>query len=459
MLEFRKIHFIGIGGISMSALAMLASQSGAWVSGSDREDSDVLRRLKANGLKVYVGSDNSVVATSDFVVYSGAIADGDTELYFARSNRIRCMERKAFLALLAKECKTCVAVAGSHGKTTVTAMLCWIFRGLGVSFKGHVGGIVSGFDSNWADFGNDCFVTEACEYKRSFLSLEPSVGVILNLAYDHPDTYPHKEDMYAAFKQFAEQSQTVLAEENCARTLDLYSVENGRDKVYTFGLGAQADFQARDIVEKRGRFSFSAYFRGERIARVCLGVYGKHNVLNALAAIAVMRLMWLDVSEGAKCLEEFRGVKRRFEYMGKCASGADVIADYAHHPDEIASSVDTLRLMTRGRIVAVFEPHTYSRTKALLEDFARCFFWTDELLILPTYSARETKEQGIDGVDLACRINQGGECALYMDDYDAAYDYIVRHTSCDDSVLVLGAGSVYSLAERLASSGKNTERV
>lgn len=449
MLEFRKIHFIGVGGISMSALAVLASQSGAWVSGSDREESETLKRLKKCGLNVYAGHDNSVVASSDLVVYSSAVPDDDTELKFARSNRIRCMERKAFLALMAKECKTCIAVAGSHGKTTASAMLCWIFRNLNLSFRGHVGGIVNNFNANYVDGGDDFFITEACEYKRSFLALEPSVGVILNTAYDHPDTYPTKEDMYAAFRRFAEQSGAVLVEENSADTIDAFSIENGRDKVYTFGLSDRADFQAADVEEYKGRFCFNVRFRGEEIARVELGVYGRHNVLNALAAVAVCRLLWQDTVQAGKCLAKFKGVQRRFEYMGKCKSGADVIADYAHHPDEINSSVDTLRLMTKGRIVAVFEPHTYSRTKALLEEFSHCFFWTDELLILPAYSARENKEQGLDGVDLACYINKRGECALYMDDYDKAYDYIVRHTGGEDVVLVLGAGSVYSLAKRL----------
>ena len=448
MLEFKKIHFIGIGGISMSALAMLASQSGAWVSGSDRNDSPVLRNLAKNGLKVYVGADNSAVAKSDLVVYSSAVGDNDTELKFARTNRIRCMERKAFLALMSKECKDCIAIAGSHGKSTATAMLCYAFKNLNIRFKGHVGGIMMSEKSNYIDTGNDYFVTEACEYKRSFLALDPTVGVILNCDYDHPDTYPSKEDMYEAFRQFANQSGTVLVEENAAQTLGLLSQENvGR--LYTFGMGEKADFRAVNITQNGGRFSFGVVFRGQKIAHISLKVYGKHNVMNALATVAVCRLLWRNAAEAARYIEEFEGVERRFCYMGRCLGGARIIADYAHHPSEISASVDTLRLMTKGRIVAIFEPHTYSRTKALLDEFAHCFFWTDELIILPAYSARENKEEGLDGIDLACYINQGGECALYMDSYEKAYDYIVKHTSYDDVVLVLGAGSVYSLAEKL----------
>lgn len=432
----------------MSALAMLASESGAWVSGSDREDSLTLQKLKDMGLNVYTGSNNSIVAQSDLVVYTGAIGDDDTELKFARTNRIRCMERKAFLALIAKECKSLIAISGSHGKTTTTAMLCYVLKCLRVGFKGHLGGIISQEHCNFINTGDDYFVTEACEYKRSFLALEPTVGVILNSDYDHPDTYPSKEDMYDAFRQFAEQSQVVVAEENTYKTLDLQRIEN-KDKIYTFGLGEDADFRAVNITQKDGKFSFTVLMRGQKLTDIHLNVYGKHNVLNALAVIAVSRIMWQNIREVAECIESFEGVDRRFSIMGKSQSGAKIIADYAHHPREICATIDTLRLMTKGRIVAVFEPHTYSRTKALLDDFAQCFFWTDELLILPTYSARETKNQGYDGIDLTCYINKRGECALYMDSYDKAYEYINEHTSKDDVVIVLGAGSVYSLAQKL----------
>lgn len=433
----------------MSALAMLASESGVWVSGSDREESPTLKKLQNLGIKAYAGSNNSVVANSDLVVYSSAVGDEDTELNFARTNKIRCMERKAFLALLSKECNSVIAVAGSHGKTTTTAMLCYVLKNLGIAFKGHLGGIISQENSNYINMGDDYFVTEACEYKKSFLALDPTIGVILNSDYDHPDTYPTKEDMYDAFRQFAEQSKVVLVEELTSKTLDMQKLENYRDKVYTFGLSENADFRAVNITQKDGRFSFSVMLRGQFLTDVHLKVYGKHNVLNALAVIAVCRLLWQNAKEVADCLEAFEGVERRFAIMGRCQSGARIIADYAHHPREICATIDTLRLMTKGRIVAVFEPHTYSRTKALLGDFAQCFFWTDELLILPTYSARETKNQGYDGVDLTCYINKRGECALYMDSYQKAYDYINEHTSKDDVVLVLGAGSVFSLAQKL----------
>ena len=330
MFDFNRVHFIGIGGISMSALAMLTSESGVWVSGSDRVDSETLQRLKENGINAYVGSNNSVVSSSDLVVYTAAVGSEDTELKFARANKIRCMERKAYLAYMSKTCKSVIAVAGSHGKTSVSAMLCHIFDNMALPFKGHVGGIIKSVGKNYIDTGSDYFVTEACEYGRSFLSLEPDIGVILNCDYDHPDTYPTKEDMYEAFVKFAEQSKVVVIGEEAFDILNLRSVD--RDKVYTFGFGESAYFRAVNITNSQGKFTFDALCDNEFIGKVSLDIYGRHNVLNALAVIAVCHLNWLDMTEVLQYVSRFDGVDRRFTYCGTTPSGAGVIVDYAHHP-------------------------------------------------------------------------------------------------------------------------------
>lgn len=433
----------------MSALAMLTSEAGVWVSGSDRADSPTLRRLAERGLNVYVGSNNSVVAGSDLVVYSSAVGDGDTELNFARRNKIRCMERKAYLAVLAEQCKSVIAVAGSHGKTTATAMLCHVAERIPLEFMGHVGGMINGEGSNYIDLGRDYFITEACEYQRSFLSLSPDIGVLLNSDYDHPDTYPDRESMDGAFRQFVEQSKVAVVEENCYKQLRLSALDNARDKIYTFGFGDDVDFRAVNLTQKDGRFVFDLVCDGGKIRNISLGLYGKHNVLNALAVIAVSYLIWLDLKEVVKYIESFEGVDRRFSVRGKLDSGAKVIVDYAHHPSEIAATIDTVRLMGKGKIIAVFEPHTYSRTKALLEEFGTCFYWADELIILPTYSAREDSSQGLSGADLAAYINARGEGALYLDDYDKVCEYIKATAKERDIVLILGAGSVDGLGDML----------
>ncbi|MDE6211180.1 MAG: UDP-N-acetylmuramate--L-alanine ligase [Clostridia bacterium] len=431
----------------MSALAMLTSEAGVWVSGSDKCDSETLQKLKEYGINAYVGSNNSVVSGSDLVVYTSAVGGDDSELKFARANKIRCMERKAYLALMAKSCKSVIAVAGSHGKTSVSAMLCHIFDKMALPFKGHVGGIIRSVGANYIDTGNDYFITEACEYNRSFLSLEPDIGVILNCDYDHPDTYPTKESMFEAFVKFAEQSKTVIIGEEAFDTLNLHGVD--RDKVYTFGFGKDAYFRAVNIQNDEGKFSFDALCDGKSIGKFSLDIYGRHNVLNALAVIAVCHLNWLDMLEVAHCIGEFDGVDRRFSDCGNTPSGARVIVDYAHHPKEIAATIDTVRLMTKGRIIAVFEPHTYSRTKALLNEFADSFYWTDDLIILPTYGARESQEEGLGGDGLARYINKNGEGALYLQDYESAKEYIQSNSTARDVIVVLGAGSINLLGKML----------
>ncbi|MDE6474256.1 MAG: UDP-N-acetylmuramate--L-alanine ligase [Clostridia bacterium] len=447
MFDFNRIHFIGIGGISMSALAMLTSEAGVWVSGSDRCDSEILQKLKGYGINAYVGSNNSVVSGSDLVVYTSAVGGDDSELKFARANKIRCMERKAYLALMAKTCKSVIAVAGSHGKTSVSAMLCHIFDKMALSFKGHVGGMIKSVGANYIDTGDDYFITEACEYGRSFLSLEPDIGVILNCDYDHPDTYPTKESMYEAFVKFAQQSKVVVIGEEAFDVLDLRSVD--RDKVYTFGFGEDAYFRAVNVQNDGGKFRFDALCDGKHIGKFDLNIYGRHNVLNALAVIAVCHLNWLDMAEVAHCVSDFDGVDRRFADCGRTPSGARVIVDYAHHPKEISATIDTVRLMTKGRIIVVFEPHTYSRTKALLNEFTDSFYWADDLIILPTYGARESQDEGLGGDGLARYINKNCEGALYLQDYESARQYVQNNSTARDVVVVLGAGSVNALGEML----------
>ena len=433
----------------MSALAFLTSEAGVWVSGSDRSDSDILQKLIDYGINAYVGSNNSVVAKSDLVVYSSAIADEDSELKFARRNKIRCMERKAYLALLAGECKSVIAVAGSHGKTTATAMLCHVAENIPLEFTGHVGGIINKDKSNYFNKGRDYFITEACEYQRSFLSLSPDIGVVLNSDYDHPDTYPSQQSMNDAFVQFVEQSRVAVVEENSFKQLRLSAIDNAKDKIYTFGFSDDADFRAVNLTQKDGKFTFDIVYEGGRVHNVALELYGKHNVLNALAVFAVCHLIWLDGREVAKYIGSFSGVDRRFSVRGRLESGAQVIVDYAHHPNEISATIDTVRFMSKGKIIAVFEPHTYSRTKALLEDFGKCFYWADELIILPTYSAREDSNQGLNGSALANYINTYGEGALYLENYEDTCKYINSTAKERDIVLVLGAGSINRLGDML----------
>ena len=412
----------------MKSLALLCRERGMDVSGSDREDSGVLAMLAAHGINAYFGHDPGYAATRSLVVYTAAVPRDDPELAAAREAGALCMERKAFLALVASAFDKTVAIAGSHGKTTTTAMLCAILRAEGRKFVGHIGGDCVG-DECASTGGDELFVTEACEYNRTFLALKPDVAAVLGIAFDHPDCYRDLAELKAAFRDFAA------------------NIERGG------ALVVRTAEKAEDVSYSDGRYSFAVAERGVRKAVCRLKVRGKFNVVNALAAIALAAQLGIPAERSAAALEGFNGVKRRFERLGTLATGAEVFTDYAHHPDEIAAAIDTARVMTKGAIVAVFEPHTFSRTKAMANEFVECFYWADEVLILPTYAARERPSDGESAYDLYMRLKARREESLYMPDYAALRSYLSAHTREGDAVLLLGAGTVNGAAAGMVRGG------
>lgn len=450
--DFSNVHFIGICGVSMKALALLCKRLGMNVSGSDKAGGETLNILCENGIYAYRGSDNSVVAKADLVVHTACIPDTDAELRFARANKITVMERKAFLALVAAMCDKTVAVAGTHGKTTSTAMISAIFSDQRERFIGHVGGDTCNGDISLCDSGRDWFVTEACEYNRTFLSLNPDIAVILNMQYDHPDCYADMNELKKAFRDFAskiKQGGVLIVDALIADEFDCPHV-----KKRTLGFSKGCDYRADDIDYKDGRYSFSLYKDGVYVCRVCLSVFGKHNILNALAAIAAATEAGLDTAACTGALQNFCGVKRRFECRGLTAGGERVIVDYAHHPSEIKAAIDTARVMTKGQITAVFEPHTYSRTKSMADGFADAFYWADEVIILPTFAAREKPVEGGSAYDLYTKIKKKRDC-LYLDSYEKAAQYLSARFQNGGIILLLGAGSVDRIAPMIVSNKDN----
>ena len=447
LTDFHNVHFIGVGGVSMKALALLCARCGLTVTGSDKADTQVLETLCKNGVYAYCGSSPDVVDRAELVVYTACIPENDAELSRAREKRKTVMERKAFLALIERLCKRTVAVAGTHGKTTATAMLSKIMSGQGVQFIGHVGGDLPGGEISLTDSGRDVFLTEACEYKRSFLALSPDIGVILNMKFDHPDCYRNMDELKDAFRRFAGNIK-----EGGLLVVD-YGIKDefsprGVKKV-TFGFNAGCDYRADDVTYKDGIYSFSLYRYSEYVGRYTTQVYGKHNILNALAALAAADGLGLDIVYAANSLSGFSGVSRRFECKGMLDGGARVIVDYAHHPDEIAAAIDTARVMTRGDITVFFEPHTFSRTKSMIDDFADSFYWADEVVILPTYAARESGIEGGSAYDLYMKLKKKKDACLYMEGYGAAADYIKTRLSKNGMILLLGAGKIESVADML----------
>lgn len=443
---YQNIHFIGICGVSMKALAVLSKRLGANVSGSDRNYSSVLDLLIARGINAYCGANVATVEKAQLVVYSSAIQSDDEELSFARKNGIECVERKEFLAEASKMCDKTVAIAGSHGKTTTTALVCHILLLADAKFTGHIGGDFA--DKSFEDFckGNDYFVTEACEYKQSFLCLSPYISVVLNCDFDHPDSYKNCQELQQSFENFCNKASSYcVIGESCK---EKFAVEKGK-AVVTFGYNFSCDYTAKNLLCTNGRYSFDLYKFGHFIDRVNLCVYGKFNIFNSLASIAICDILQVPMATILGAVNCFFGVERRFECKGILDCGARVIVDYAHHPEEIKQSIICARAIAKKRLFAVFEPHTYSRTKALYQEFLLAFAEADSIELLPTYSAREVEGQGLSSKQLYEGLQAKFYLVNYHDNYQSLANYLKNECESGDMILILGAGDVYKLADIL----------
>ena len=430
----------------MKALALLCARCGLTVTGSDKADTQVLETLCKNGVYAYCGSSPDVVDRAELVVYTACIPENDAELSRAREKRKTVMERKAFLALIERLCKRTVAVAGTHGKTTVTAMICAIFERAGASFTGHIGGETCAGGSGLITAGSEWFITEACEYNRSFLTLAPFVSVVLNMQFDHPDCYRDREDMKKAYDAFVANT-CVSGCVVCYRQLLQELAINGRRAV-TFGYSRDCDVYPEELDFRGGKYSFYLCRCGKASSRIEMNIEGKHNVLNALAACAAAGECGISDADCAAALSRFSGVKGRYEHLGRAASGARLVYDYAHHPTEIEAAVNTARQTCRGKIVVIFEPHTFSRTRALMKDFVDALSLADEAIVLPTYKAREEYTPSGSGYDLYCRLNAYGSVrAKYAPGYKEAAALALSKSGREDIILMLGAGNVRDCAD------------
>lgn len=436
ILSGKKVHFIGVGGISMSALITIARRLGATVSGSDIAESDAFLALEREGYDVYLGSRPEVASSADLVIYTAAIKSSDPELVAAGEKAIK---RADFLAEICGIFDKTVAVAGTHGKTTVSAMISCAAAAAGTEFSAHIGGIVRNFHRNTFLSGDKLFVTEACEYKDSFLSLSPDVAVVLNIEYDHGDYFPNVESLYDSFSRFCDNVKkggAVVLGENVSSHIDVCTDDD--KSIYRYG---------KDFSFEKREGGFVLLSKGEPPRFFTTPARGRHNLYNAAVAAFTSLLVGIDEDSVRMGLAAFLGVKRRYEYMGKTAGGATVIHDYAHHPSEI-EAVMKVAGEDAERVIVVFEPHTFSRTKTLFEDFRRVLSMADVLVMLPTYSAREIPAEGVDAKTLFCAVDARER--YYFSDYDGAKRLLDQIATSRDVVLILGAGSVEKLAERFS---------
>jgi UDP-N-acetylmuramate--alanine ligase len=446
------VHLVGIGGIGLSAIARVLHGWGYRVSGSDAQPSAQTRALTAEGIVVYVGHQAEQVMDADIVVVSSAIPEDNPEVIEARRRGLTLVKRERFLGELTRG-KTTIAVAGTHGKTTTSAMIAWILTQAGLDPTFIVGGVLQNLGSNARAGAGSLFVIEADEYDRTFLGLRPEVAVITTLEHDHPDCYPTFAEMRTAFRLFVERVAAgglliVCGEDTEGKALADHPRGRGC-RVETYGLEPVWDWWAQGV-QLGNSAAFEVGREGKHLGICALQVPGRHNVLNALAALAASSEVGVDFGPAAAALTRFRGTERRFEVKGQ-AGGVTVVDDYAHHPTEIRVTLSAARLKYPGRALwAVFQPHTYSRTFALLDGFAAAFDDADHVLVTGIYAARESDSLGVSGADVVNRMAHPD--AQYMASLDDVVATLVDQVEPGDVVITLGAGDGYLVGERLLQS-------
>ena len=451
----KRVHLIGIGGAGLSAIARVLMEQGARVSGSDLIVSPVAKDLARDGVAVFEGHDAANVEGADVVVASSAVPEDNVEIQAARARGIPVLRRPAFLGQM-MDGKRGVAVAGTHGKTTTTAMIATILLKAECDPTFIVGGVVADLETN-AQFGaSRLFVIEADEYDCTFLSLKPHLAVITNVEHDHPDCYPTFADYRSAFESFAdlvpdEGLLVVCGDDPVARAIGRSQAVN--KPVRFFGLSDRADWRAEEIhANFAGGVDFLAVHQRETLGLVRLRVPGSHNASNAMAALAVTDFLGVPFAAVREALRSFRGVARRFEIKGE-SEGVVVIDDYAHHPTEIQATLRAAReRFPEGRVWAIWQPHTYSRTKELMEGFAASFDNADRVIVLPVYPARETDTLGVSAADVVDAMDHRE--ARVAESMQQALGWLLAAVRPGDVVLTLSAGDGNWVGERLLTELK-----
>ena len=445
------VHFIGIGGISMSGLAEVLLDRHFTVSGSDRVPSDLTRHLEGMGAHImYPQSADNITDDIDCVVYTAAIHSDNPEYAAAQEKNIPMLTRAQLLGEIMKHYDNSIAVAGTHGKTTTSSMISQILLEGPKDPTLSIGGIFKAINSNIHVGNSDLFLTEACEYTNSFLQLYAKYSVILNVEAEHLDFFKDINDIRKSFHQFAADTKAdgaVVINNEIPDYQEL--VEGIKAKVITVGFDEAADYHAADITyDETGEARFRVVGFGKDLGEIVLSVPGRHNVGNALAAIAVARELGFDMETIAAGLKKFGGAKRRFEYKGKY-HGATVVDDYAHHPTEVRASLDAAQKYPHKRLVVVFQPHTYTRTKAFLDDFAKALSVADQVVLAEIFPAREKDIYGVHSIDLCKRICELGTPCECFPSFDEIEKFLQKNIIDGDLLITMGAGDVYKIGENL----------
>lgn len=437
----KKLYFIGIGGISMSGIAVFAREMGYEVSGSDRSESDLTARLRESGVRVYLSHSAEHVVGADAVVFTAAVGADNPEMAYAAENGIPTVSRAQFLGYIMCRYENKIGISGTHGKSTTSSMLSHVYLQAGLDPTVALGAELSELGGAYRMGRGKDFIYESCEYKDSFLSFYPDIAVILNIDHDHVDYFLTMEQMVESFRKSIKTAHTVIALADDAyvdRALEGYG-----GRVIRFGMNKASDFYPEGLTYERGRARFTVMAFGEKLCRVSLAVPGEHNVLDALAAAAAAHIGGVPAEDIGRGLGNFVGARRRFEKKGS-VRGIDVYDDYAHHPTEIRATLGGISKLGYRRVICVFQPHTYSRTAELFDDFTESFGAVDEVVFVDIFSARETDTLGVSSKMLAEQVDG----AKYCDSFDKAVEYLGAAAHAGDLILTMGAGDVYKIGER-----------
>ena len=452
IFPYKKIYFIGIGGVSMSGLCEILLAEGCFtILGSDIKSSNLTKNLQNKGVTIYIGqNEKNITNDIDLVVYTAAIKEDNEELKKAKSLGLKIVERSDFLGDLMKAYKYPICVSGTHGKTTTSSMVSEVFLQSKKDPTISIGGILSSINSNFKIGKKDYLVLETCEYCDTFLKFNPHSAIILNIEEDHLDYFKDLNHIYNSFKKFAQ----LIKEDAClvinSDIKDYEKITNGlKCSVITYGENKNSHWQAKNITfDSNGYPSYKAYFKNQFMYDITLNVAGLHNVYNSLSVCALAHFYGLDKESIQQGLLNFKGTKRLFQCKGKF-NGVTVIDDYAHHPTEIEATIKTAKTQKINNLWCVFQPHTYTRTKALLDDFAKVLCKADKVLITDIYSAREKDTGQIHSKDLVTKINEMGKEAIYAQNFEFAKDYLTKNCQQNDMLITMGAGDVYLIGEML----------
>ncbi len=438
----KKIHFIGIGGSGMCPLAEILHSKGYILTGSDNNESDPLKRIKALGIKVYMGHNAENVKGAELIVYSAAISEDNPEIVEAKKLGIPLMERSHLLGALTRRYDNVIGVCGTHGKTTVSSMITHILILNKQNPTAVIGGKLPLINSNGIAGDSETMVCESCEFVDTFLQLSPDKAVLLNIDNDHLDYFKTMDNLVLSFTKFLKMSKTAII--NGDDELCLKAAKDLDCEKITYGLNKTNDFYAENIKSGKFGFIFDVIHKGERLATLEMHIPGKHNVYNGLAGFVSAFLEGVSPEGIAKALETFTGAGRRFEFLGEY-NGFILADDYAHHPTEIAATLNAAKELNYNRVIAVFQPFTFSRTALLKEDFIKALSVADKVILTPIMGSREKNTYNIYSEDLASALKD----AVVVDGFENIADKIIETAKENDIVITMGGGDIYKAAHKV----------